>query len=277
MAIEIDRLSAELLRMADENAPGREFSAAIAELARNGRFAQLEDVLPEVVYDELWERFQLDPTAFVQEWEQLAHEMENGFIQHARQRLTSLTRVQYSGQYSGKDAGRDGAPAWQSIQRALDARQNDLLRAAMAAEFIDLIEPAVARAALLRECVVAAPCSEEADRYLDEATRCYFFALFTACAVMCRSVLEEAIKQKLPEGLKALVRTRYRNAPTLGNLLHEVNNHLHETGIDLGFPRLANRVNDIGKKAVHLGLLTEDEARTCLQNAREALQMLLQP
>src|ERR1039458_9995757 len=117
--------------------------------------------------------------------------------------------------------GWDSTPAWQSIQRALDARQNDLLRAAMAAEFIDLIEPAVARAALLRECVVASPSSDEADRYLDEATRCYFLALFTACAVMCRSVLEEAIKQKLPEGLRAMIRTRYRNTATLGNLLHE--------------------------------------------------------
>jgi hypothetical protein len=77
--------------------------------------------------------------------------------------------------------------------------------------------------------------SEEADRYLDEATRCYFFGLFTACAVMCRSVLEEAIKQKLPAALSPQVRTRYRNAATLGNLLHEVNNNLQLTGIDAGF------------------------------------------
>jgi len=93
---------------------------------------------------------------------------------------------------------------------------------------------------------------------------------------MCRSVLEEAIKQRLPEGLRKLIRSRYRNAATLGNLLHEINNNLIATGIALDFPRLANQVNDIGKKAVHQGLLSEDEARDCLQNAREALQMLLQ-
>jgi hypothetical protein len=268
MAIEIDRLSQLLLSMADENAPGREFSAAIAELARTGRFAQLHDVLPAVVYNELWERYESSPEAFVEEWEHLAHEMQHGFIQHARQRLTSLTRVQRA------DNGR--TPAWQSIQRALDHQQNDLLRAAVAAEFLDLVESVVARAMHLRECVVASATSDEADRYLDEATRCYFFALFTACAVMCRSVLEEAIKQRLPEGLLKLIRSRYRNAATLGNLLHEINNNLLETGIDAGFPRVANMVNDIGKKAVHQGLLSEDEARGCLQNAREALQMLLQ-
>lgn len=268
MAIEIDRLSDLLLKMADENAPGREFSAAIAELARTGRFPHLKDVLPNVVYDELWARYQSDPAAFVEEWQQLAHEMQKGFIQHARQRLTSLTRLQ--------QAGNGHTPAWKSIQRALDGSQNDLLRAAVAAEFLDLVEPAVARATHLRECVVASASSEDADRYLDEATRCYFFALFTACAVMCRSVLEEAIKQKLPESLSKLIRSRYRNAATLGNLLHEVNNNLLATGIAPDFPRLANQVNDIGKKAVHQGLLSEDEARSCLQNAREALQMLLQ-
>jgi hypothetical protein len=123
--------------------------------------------------------------------------------------------------------------------------------------------------------VVAAPSSEEADRYLDEATRCYFFGLFTACAVMCRSVLEEAVKQKLPANLQKLVRTRYRNAATLGNLLHEVNNNLQMCGFSPDFPRVANQVNDIGKKAVHQGLLSEDEARACLQSAREALELLL--
>ena len=89
-------------------------------------------------------------------------------------------------------------------------------------------------------------------------------------------MLEEAIKQKLPAGLARQVRSRYRNVATLGNLLHEVNNNLLLTGIDGDFPALANQVNDVGKKAVHQGLLSEDEARDCLQNARQALELLLQ-
>jgi cell division septum initiation protein DivIVA len=194
--------------------------------------------------------------------------MRHGFIQHARQRLTSLTRLQQVGESAF-------TPAWQEIQRALDSQQNDLLRAAFAMELLELVEPAVLRATHLRECEVAAPSSEEADRYLDEATRCYFFGLFTACAVMCRSVLEEAVRQKLPASLARLILTRYRNTATLGNLLHEVNNNLQLTGFDPGFPRVANQVNDIGRKAVHRGLLSEDEARDCLQNARQALQLLL--
>lgn len=266
MTIDIGRLEGQLVQMSVEGAPGKEFCEAIAELARTGRFAQLQDVLPAIVYKELWERYQLNPAAFVAEWQMLAHEMQQGFIQHARQRLTSLTRLLQAGSM---------APAWQDIQRALDGQQNDLLRAAFAMELLELVEPAVLRATHLRECVVSTPSSEEADRYLDEATRCYFFGLFTACAVMCRSVLEEAIKQKLPPSLTRLVTTRYRNAATLGNLLHEVNNNLVMTGFDPEFPAVANKVNDVGKKAVHQGLLSEDEARNCLQNAREALQLLL--
>jgi len=268
VAIDVGRLEDQLAQMSAEFTPGREFCEAISELAGSGRFAQLRDILPDIVYDELWERYQQAPAAFVAGWRMLAHEMRQGFIQHARQRLTSLTRLQQAGNEAS-------TPAWQEIQRALDGQQNDLLRAAFAMELLELVEPAVLRATHLRECVVAAPSSEEADRYLDEATRCYFFGLFTACAVMCRSVLEEAIKQKLPAPLTRLVRTRYRNAATLGNLLHEVNNNLQLTGIDADFPRIANQVNDAGKKAVHQGLIPEDEARLCLQNARQALQLLL--
>lgn len=268
MSIDIGRLETQLLQMSAEGAPGRDFCEAISELARTGRFGQLQDVLPKIVYDELWARYQQDPAAFVVGWGLLAQEMRQGFIYHARQRLTSLTRLQH-------ETSSALTPAWQEIQRALDGQQNDLLRAAFAMELLEMVEPAVLRATYLRECVVATHSSEEADRYLDEATRCYFLGLFTACAVMCRSVLEEAIKQKLPAALTRLVKTRYRNTATLGNLLHEVNNNLHLTGIDGDFPRVANQVNDAGKKAVHQGLLSEDEARACLQNAREALQLLL--
>jgi hypothetical protein len=268
MAIDIGRLESELLQMSADGAPGREFCESIAELARTGRFEQLRKVLPEIVYDELWARYQQNEAAFVAGWRMLAQEMRQGFIQHARQRITSLTRLQ--------QAGTDETPpVWQEIQRALDGQQNDLLRTALALELLELVEPAVLRATHLRECVVDSPSSEEADRYLDEATRCYFFGMFTACAVMSRSVLEEAIKQKLPPALTRQIRTRYRKTATLGNLLHEVNNNLQMTGFDADFPRVANLVNDTGRKAVHQGLLSEDEARGCLQNARQALHLLL--
>ena len=268
MGIEIGRLEAELLRMSAESAPGQEFCDAIAELARTGRFEQLQSVLPPVAFAEMSERYQRNPVEFASEWKSLGEEMQHGFVEHARHRLTSLTRMQHGEQGSSTEA-------WMQIQCALDAEENDLLRTAIALDLLELVEPAALRAAHLRECVVETASSEEADRYLDEATRCYFYGLFTACAVMCRSVLEESIRQKLPPQLSKLVVRRYKSVPTLGNLLHEVNNNLQQTGFDPDFPRLANLINDTGKKAVHQGLLSEDEARECLQNARRALEMLL--
>jgi len=267
MGIDISRLETELMRMSADGAPGRDFCESVAELARTGRFEQLKGVLPSVVFNEMEARYQKDPEEFVTEWKRAGEAMQVGFVAHARQRLTSLMRLQQQGQ--------GDAPEWMEIQRALDGQENDLLRTAFALELLEMVEPAVMRATHLRECVVATSSSEEADRYLDEATRCYFYGMFTACAVMCRSVLEEAIKQKLPPQLSKLVRTRYRNTATLGNLLHEVNNNLQMTGFDTDFPRVANQVNDCGKKAVHQGLLSEEEARSCLQNARLALEMLL--
>src|SRR5271166_2027255 len=89
MGINLGSIERELLRMSAEEAPGREFCESISELARTGRFTQLRDVLPAIVYDELWARYQQDKTAFVSEWRRLAQEMRQGFIQHARQRLTS--------------------------------------------------------------------------------------------------------------------------------------------------------------------------------------------
>jgi hypothetical protein len=253
--------------MLGEGAPGREFCDAISALAASGRIQELQGILPAIVYAEMLERFEQAPADFVTGWCMLGREMQEGSVYHARQRLTSLTRLQRATNVAD-------TPAWQQIQLALDGQQNNLLRAAFALELLELVEPAVARATHLRECIVSTSCSDEADRYLDEATRCYFFGLFTACAVMCRSVLEEAIKVKLPPSLARQVRSRYRNAPTLGNLLHEVNHNLRLTGIDAAFPALANRVNDVGRRAVHQKRLSEEEARECLQNAREALVLL---
>ena len=97
MAIDIGLLEDQLLQMSAKDAPGREFCEAISELARTGRFEQLRPMLPLIVYEELWGRYQQDHAGFVADWRNLAQEMRQGFVQHARQRLTSLTRLQYAG------------------------------------------------------------------------------------------------------------------------------------------------------------------------------------
>ena len=139
MAMNVAQIEQQVREMSTEDAPGREFCSAIAELARSGRFAQLRGVLPAVLYEELRERYSADPEAFVAGWRQLAQDMRQGFIQHARERLTSLTRLQPAVQVRQ-------TPEWQKIQRALDGQENELLRTAFALELLEMIEPAAKRA-----------------------------------------------------------------------------------------------------------------------------------
>jgi len=49
----------------------------------SGRLAELRGVIPEIVYEELRERYRQDPRAFVAGWRTLAQEMRQGFILHA--------------------------------------------------------------------------------------------------------------------------------------------------------------------------------------------------
>jgi len=222
----------------------------------------MRDVLPGIVYDELYARYQQNPVAL---W--LAGECWPRDAAGFHSTCAAKAHLAYPATASDSAVH----PAWQEIQRALDGQQNDLLRRFRDRAAADGRAGCVTRHHL-RECVVAAASSEEADRYLDEATRCYFLGLFTACAVMCRSVLEEPSNRKSPPHSAVLAHSLPQRA-TLGNLLHEVNNNLILTA-SIRFPRVANQVNDAGKKAVHQGLLSEDE-RGLPAGRAQTLQLLL--
>src|ERR1039458_8421362 len=112
MGIDIGRLEEQLMQMSAEGAPGQEFCEAISELARIGHFEQLRKVLPGIVYDELWARYQQKETTFAGGWRRLAQDIRLELIQQTRQGLTTLTRLQ--------PVGNSGATAaWQEIQRVL--------------------------------------------------------------------------------------------------------------------------------------------------------------
>ncbi|MGD0708016.1 MAG: hypothetical protein ABSA51_06130, partial [Anaerolineaceae bacterium] len=68
MMIDVGCLERELMQMSTEGAPGREFCEAISEVAATGRFTQLRDGLPGIVYNELWAWYQQAPAAFVAGW-----------------------------------------------------------------------------------------------------------------------------------------------------------------------------------------------------------------
>ena len=94
--------------------------------------------------------------------------------------------------------GALGEKLIQLEKRAEDKqRRTNLLRIAFADRLTDLVFPAADRAARLTSLIVKDKPSPEAERYLKEASLCYFYELYSASAVMCRSVLEELLEKRL--------------------------------------------------------------------------------
>jgi hypothetical protein len=129
----------------------------------------------------------------------------------------------------------------------------------------------------LRELVVDEATSKEADKYLEEACECYYFGFYSACVVMCRSLLEEALERRLPREILNQWRDDAKAQGmelTLGSLLKKVNNHPRSL-VPNEFPRLARKVNETATRAAHTEPVTPKDAESCFQNARKALTALL--
>lgn len=170
--------------------------------------------------------------------------------------------------------GALGEKLIQLEKRAEDKqRKANLLTIAFADRLTDLVFPAADRAAKLTNLIVKDKPSPEAERYLEEASLCYFYELYSASAVMCRSVLEELIEKRL----------RRLKADERG----ELSGTNYTLGVMLGFAERTRRivplealhaaqtVNRLGSLAVHERPLGEEEAWDCLSAARHALTCVL--
>ncbi len=154
-------------------------------------------------------------------------------------------------------------------------RKSNLLAVAFADRLTDLIYPAAERAAKLTKLIVKIKPSPEAEKYLEEACLCYFYELYSACAVMCRSVLEETIEKRI-EKLQ-IDHQLIEKGHTLGLMLKLARQpHLREKNI---VPpevwRDVDSVNYLGGSAVHQRPISESEAWKCLIAARMALAVIL--
>jgi hypothetical protein len=99
-----------------------------------------------------------------------------------------------------------------------DATEEDAIDAAIAEELLGKLPKAVNRAAHLDQMSLEHVPDKDLRRYFDEAHRCYLYGFSVACAVLCRAILECALKsvcdpkcvieRQLPSGesyFKALV------------------------------------------------------------------------
>jgi hypothetical protein len=267
--MDVWRLESELDRIIDESdIPGTVLFEGLIEIARNGNWLALEKILGAETAASLRSSYESDPDGFCTRTAELARECKQGFVSNSAKRLAYLSRTNFTPGVKLTLA--------EEFQRALDS-SGVMLEVAFAQWLIGLIEPAAQRAAKLKELVVNETSSEQADKYLAEACECYYFGLYTACVLMCRSLIEEALERKLPNALldqwRAEAKGRNQEL-TLGALLWKVNNH-SPLLVSADFLPIARVVNAAGTRAAHTETLNEHDARTCLQNARRALLKLL--
>jgi hypothetical protein len=158
----------------------------------------------------------------------------------------------------------------------------DLLQVAFAYKVIELMKPAAERAARISELSVAEASSAEADSYLEEACYCYFYQLDTACAITCRSVLEEVVERKISHRILDEWRSEQKkdgsnSEPTLGTLVYLCKNRTkkNEWRLPLSAFASVDDVIKIGNRAAHRQPISGSDAFDCLTAARKAVAEIL--
>ena len=155
-------------------------------------------------------------------------------------------------------------------------RKSNLLAAAFADRLTDLVFPAAERAAKLTNLIVKERPTPEAEKYLEEACLCYFYELYSASAIMCRAILEEAIEKRFERfGMDPRKEVNVGTC-TLGALLRlGERRDLLRNVIPVEALHEMHTVNHLGSRAVHQEPLSENDACECLTAARYALMSIL--
>ena len=262
----ISKLEFELDRIVEESeVPGAELAEALASLIEQGLWDALRKVVGDNGVRQIRDSYNADPVGYVRLWRDAAAACRTRLGRGASKHLTRLTCVNFS-----SPEAQDLAE-WISV--ALDPKR-EVLSVAFAYRLVELIRFAAGRASELRDLVVAEASSPAADDYLSEACECYFFGLYTASAVMCRSLMEEALERKVPT--KSLKEWEHKSNGklTLGSLISKVEKECPSC-VPPRFLALAKKVKDVADRAAHKEAIGQLDSGKCLRDAREAITVLL--
>jgi|SRR5215469_3966312 len=251
--------------LVQDEAPAATLAEGMIEAAENGRWDDLKPVFGNKA-DGLKSEYLSNPERFIERFRRKADAARKSLKRHSENRLKEASSFSF--------VGLSELSALEQFQRLMDA-DNTLLQVAFAYKLVDMIDPATRRAARLSSWVVREPSSTQADKYLQEACECYYFGLYTACAVMCRALLEEVLERKLPGQVLQRWKSELRDGKlTLGFLLSKVNN-MSPLPVPVEFPRLARRLNEMGCLAAHQESAKAQDAIHALQLTRMCLMLLL--
>lgn len=242
----------------------------VAEIQRSGRLTELRAWLPANMYEELEIRHEFEFLSQAAIFRYRVHRVRDAFIEKARRHLASFDHREWP---------PTGDTLLGRLRNELEKKEEELLHSAVAWELRDLAGPVALRAAQIHDSFADRPdagnsSTEEINRLLEESVRCYLYGLFAACALLCRSVLEQVLRNYI------FTRTQPgRRGPssTIPALLRLIENSSTSSRIGGELPQLAREIDATAVRATHQGLLSEDEARACLQTTRRTLLLLLRP
>jgi hypothetical protein len=267
--MDLTELGLEIDSIMDEE-PAETFRWLI-QLVRQENWHQIHDYLGEEMAEAIrGQRDSLGREEYLAFLERIAKEETDKLNREIKQSLTSVSSFQIRGYLGDKLSQFDRRGEHKK-------RKSNLLAVAFADRLTDLVFPAADRASRLADLIVRVKPSPEAEKYLQEACLCYFYELYSASAIMCRSVLEEVIEQRLRRlkinHLKLMQGKEY----TLGVMLglaerSELRNHRVVPPEAL---HAAQTVNRLGRIAVHERPLVDEEAWECLTAARHALTSII--
>jgi hypothetical protein len=141
-----------------------------------------------------------------------------------------------------QELAKEGAGA-KGLQRKHS--ESDAIDAALAADFLRMLDGAVAQIETYDDINIRNTHPKVA-RYFEEAHRCLLFGLDVACAVLCRSLLESALIDRVDKGGN-IRRNTGSGESYISNMIKEA------TGKSLSDdrPEAAERIKDAGNLAVH--------------------------
>jgi hypothetical protein len=126
-----------------------------------------------------------------------------------------------------------GRPSTERSPGVLSDPQVKVLEQRYLAEMLGKLERVIGRACRLQKLDLDRIPRRDVRTYFEEAHRCYLYGFHVACAVMCRAILESALKETVDP----------RESPTV--------NKLNRAGLPAPLPDWAKEVKKAGDWAIH--------------------------
>jgi hypothetical protein len=207
-----------------------------------------------------------DPQKFEEETYDSCARMRKDYLQAARSKLNTVTGFALVDSVSYVTGG----------QLYLGAgSQNQLLQLSVADDFISRLPGAADRAERLLEWSVAEAPSDQADALMAEACNCFIYGLDAACVLMCRTLLEDVLKRKIPADVQLTNGVSQDKDRTLGRLLDLLKKYRRALNIHRDVPDLVEAVDKAATGVMHQEPVTGSMGLLCLQQTRKAVVLLL--